>query len=777
MKKGLVFLLAASTLFGLGFMGQTEKVEAETTKSFVKVTEAPTSWDGTYLIVYEAGEVAFNGALTTLDAVSNTLPVTISNNEIAYTDTLNAATFTIEGSYLKSSSGYYVGQTSDANGLKSNKTTTYDNTFTINSDDSVNIASGGAYLRYNSASNQLRFRYYKSSSYSGQNAIHLYKLNEGTGGDVEEPVEKTPTEEVNELLTSYYNYGSYQRDTVINLNEAAQLELISCFHAQVNLLERTTYFVDDQLWMSNEEDTYSYYGTRGEDMTSGRSSEAFVQPKSIHIAQKGVTMEGKYTTMNDIKANEAEWTKIGEVYSTNDPAVIQMFLDFTAPCFLGLSDDKANYFSLDHVEVEQKGETLELRLVTTGDQGKLTDANGVLSVATITKGSYGDKIVVTNIADVLTTDNGTKVDVTGKVVRMYNSTNSFYIADEKGNELLVYQTKLGSVGINDIVNIVGKKEYVNEAPRIAKDSTGTLIENNEYTPEEISKTLAEAYEIANGLDKNVVSNEKYQVTGTVVIKENKYYLTDGTKEMQLYGGDNSELHDGYTVTVLGNVTKYSSTTLEFVNYSLSNIIPCNYSVTINNSTNGSVQASVSENLPYGTEVTLTIEADTGYVIDSLFVNNEIVTVSNNTYTFNIEKDTTVSATFKNNAVQTEEETLAIKGTTGTLSGDSTSISWSGTNFTLTNEKGSSSTAIRTSDSDHFRSYVGNKMTVSGKDGATITKVEITCVSSYVLQAVDVKGASVSFSGTTVTITNITEDFVINTSKQWRLNSIKVTYTK
>ena len=51
---------------------------------------------------------------------------------------------------------------------------------------------------------------------------------------------KTPTEEVNELLTKYYNNGSYKRDTVINLknDEATQTDLIECFHAKCNILER-----------------------------------------------------------------------------------------------------------------------------------------------------------------------------------------------------------------------------------------------------------------------------------------------------------------------------------------------------------------------------------------------------------------------------------------------------------------------------------------------------------------------------------------------------------
>ena len=153
-------------------------------QSYVKVTSAPADWSGDYLIVYEAGNVAFDGGLTTLDAVSNTIPVTISNGEIEATDATNAAKFTINSKgNIKSASGYYIGQTSNANSLKSSSSTTYANTLSMNNDGSVNIVSGGAYLRYNSTSGQYRFRYYKSSSYTGQKAIALYKYTESAGGD------------------------------------------------------------------------------------------------------------------------------------------------------------------------------------------------------------------------------------------------------------------------------------------------------------------------------------------------------------------------------------------------------------------------------------------------------------------------------------------------------------------------------------------------------------------------------------------------------------------
>ena len=202
MPKRLAMVLTVLFTLGVGSMwGETETYE--------KVTSAPSDWSGEYLIVYEDGKVAFNGSLTTLDAASNTTAVTISNNKISL-DSKYSFTIAKSGSNytVKSKSGYYVGQTSDANGLKSSSSTSYSNTISINNDGSVNLVSGGAYLRYNATSSisngsqtGLRFRYYKSSSYTNQKAILLYKKveaaktttiiidpntsNHGTGSEVQ----------------------------------------------------------------------------------------------------------------------------------------------------------------------------------------------------------------------------------------------------------------------------------------------------------------------------------------------------------------------------------------------------------------------------------------------------------------------------------------------------------------------------------------------------------------------------------------------------------------
>ena len=161
-------------------------------QSYVKVTTAPADWEGDYLIVYETNSVAFNGGLSTLDATSNTIDVTIVDNEIAATDATNAAKFTIEavsGGYaIKSASGNYIGVSSNSNGLKQTTTsTTYKHSLSI--DASANAAikaefsSSTMALRFNKANNQNRFRYFKNA---GQEAIQLYKYTEGTGGGEED---------------------------------------------------------------------------------------------------------------------------------------------------------------------------------------------------------------------------------------------------------------------------------------------------------------------------------------------------------------------------------------------------------------------------------------------------------------------------------------------------------------------------------------------------------------------------------------------------------------
>ena len=153
-------------------------VQGSANGDFVKVTTELTDWSGEYLIVYETGNKAFDGGLTDLDVVSNTITVTISGNTITANTTTNAAKFTIaaiSGGYsIQASSGKFIGNGSNSNGLTSSDSPLV-NTIAFNGGNIDIIGSGGAYLRYNANSGQERFRYFKSSTYTGQQAIQLYK--------------------------------------------------------------------------------------------------------------------------------------------------------------------------------------------------------------------------------------------------------------------------------------------------------------------------------------------------------------------------------------------------------------------------------------------------------------------------------------------------------------------------------------------------------------------------------------------------------------------------
>ena len=122
------------------------------------------------------------------------------------------------------------------------------------------------------------------------------------------------------------------------------------------------------------------------------------------------------------------------------------------------------------------------------------------------------------------------------------------------------------------------------------------------------------------------------------------------------------------------------------------------------------------------------------------------------------------------------ETITLAGSTGTVSGES--ISWTSGSLSFTANKSESSTAIRTSDSDHFRLYVGFSASLTCSAG-NITKIVMTATgSSYAIAPTGEDGSVGTVSGTTITIvpTASSNTYNIpNISKQTRIKTITVTY--
>ena len=176
-----------------------------TIDQYEMVTSTSSLTDGEYLIVYEGSNRAFNGGLSSLDATSNYISVTPNNGIIESNATTDAATFTIaasgNGYTIKSKSGYYIGRTSNSNGITTSTTTAMVNSITF-SDNNAVISSSYSnswgttytrYLKYNTSDN--RFRYYSSTSGNTQ-YVQLYKhVTSGSGGF--------------ELLTDYLDNSTY----------------------------------------------------------------------------------------------------------------------------------------------------------------------------------------------------------------------------------------------------------------------------------------------------------------------------------------------------------------------------------------------------------------------------------------------------------------------------------------------------------------------------------------------------------------------------------------
>lgn len=155
------------------------------TTLYTKVVATDEVKDGWYLIVNERTSSVFDGRLggpdNKLDQAHNYVNsiITIKDNTIAGSADVDAAVFhietSVEGRTIRSASGYYIGRTASSNGLNEDNSVAYTNRISIDaSGDAVVVGTSGYHLRFNgsSGSNNMRFRYYSSSS---QQPIQLYK--------------------------------------------------------------------------------------------------------------------------------------------------------------------------------------------------------------------------------------------------------------------------------------------------------------------------------------------------------------------------------------------------------------------------------------------------------------------------------------------------------------------------------------------------------------------------------------------------------------------------
>ena len=350
----------------------------ETVQYFTKVETTPTDWSGTYLIVYETGKVAFNGNLSTLDAVSNTVPVTIEENKIQYTELLAKSTFVIAKSgdsySVKSASGYYIGNTSYANALKQNSTE-YTHTISLENGDVSLTESNNTTLKFNNTSNQMRFRYYKS----GQQNIQLYKLDGsgsegGEGGETPvDPVqltmsEITCSEKTENSLTFTWTAVDNATGYEVTINDGTPKVVMSTTYEATDLTPGTEYTISVKAIGDGTNYTTSEAKTqKGTTATQGGETtdpEEPVENMTISVDfESNNYSEWKVTNML-LKQTGTISAKEGTYYGTTgakESASIATVNTYVSPksitCYVSKQSSNTNTSSNWNIEVSTDGTT------------------------------------------------------------------------------------------------------------------------------------------------------------------------------------------------------------------------------------------------------------------------------------------------------------------------------------------------------------------------------------------------------------------------------------
>ena len=264
--------------------------------------------------------------------------------------------------------------------------------------------------------------------------------------------------------------------------------------------------------------------------------------------------------------------------------------------------------------------------------------------------------------------------------------------------------------------------------------------------------------------KNSLSNVTYTEDGTNLIIENytsnELNFTCASGQVRLFAISiqySQSSSEPITPPVIEKYTLTINTTP----------VDCNIVLATDKTTVNGSSIEVEEN----TDVTYTV-SKAGYISQS----GTIKVTKDEILSIELVKEDTGADSKQENDVE-----IQIKGTTGVKTPDGESISWSNENVTLRNDKADSTTAIRTSDSDHYRVYAKSKLYVSvANNQGKLTKVVFTCSSSSYATALKTSlegnNLNVAESGTIITVTcNSVEEISCTITVQTRITKVLVTY--
>lgn len=312
--------------------------------------------------------------------------------------------------------------------------------------------------------------------------------------------------------------------------------------------------------------------------------------------------------------------------------------------------------------------------------------------------------------------------------------------------------------------------------------------------------------LAEFLEKDVDDAVYYRISGTItdvvnttfgnftITDENDssvyvYGLYDSTGNTDKYWAS-AGCKEGDYITIVATVGEYNSEKQAALaryisHYGLSATTPETASYEA-----GEVSFTVTT--PEGITGTLDATSSNEFVND-WYINGNTVTVCLSENTDITSRSATVKVTYGNAYINVTinqagtpsdseiiTESMSIFANKGTLANKV--ITWTSTNFTVSNAQASSPSAIRTIDTDHFRCYAKSELTIAALNGCTLSQVVVTCTSSSYASALmnhfknSDYTASVSGSVVTVTCSNV-ESITITHAAQVRINNVEVTLVK
>lgn len=523
------------------------------------VPDTPSVGEGDATLVENASDLKVNDqiiitaknssyALGTTQNKSNRAAVSITKSGSAITYGEDTQVITLTSGNLNNTYGLYVGNgylyaaSSSANQLKTETSLTNNSSWEITiSNGSAKVVSKGSYSR-----NILRFNNDNSSNllfgcYStGQQDISIYKVNTKTN----EPEEDNTNynSEVTTLFNDYYNNGIYTKETSINLNSEAQKDLSIYFHANCNILNRTTYYNNNELWMSKEDGLYSYYGTNNQGLTYATTDKPTISPVDPKVVVTGTTMLDYYTTLKTLKDNNAVWKKDGTVYYTTDEVILKYYLDFTAPCLLS-NLFNTDYFRYAKATVEEVSGTLVMKLYVDGDmKAALTNKDLVLSEAYITISEYSalnsaidmvnnlDQMTVENDYDLPIIKNGVSISWSGNNV--VDNVLKYIKPTNNTTETLTAILKIGEIEKEISIEVIHAK--------YEEKTEDNEYEYTSFTPEELA-----IFNDNLGYTIPFIPTSLYEVEIDEVYDAVHYY-TYGNNEVEFNNYRQLLLNNGFT---------------------------------------------------------------------------------------------------------------------------------------------------------------------------------------------------------------------------------------